>query len=831
MIITSTKQLKEEFSVRAQMADLQFQCGMDGSYLSEVAIVSEAPGGSEVAQGIPLVGGSGRLLWNSARNIMGLKRNDCYITNVVKRQLLFTDSADAKKAISKNELVAWNELLVWELSQLPNLKYVMVLGNYALQALVGKSGITHWRGSVVPITVGGRPVLAMVSNNPAMCIRDPKTHIVFDMDMDKFKRVINGQFKEYKIDTIINPSFKDAIAWLDKMAREGKPIASDIESIQGETACIGFANDPHHAMCIPFRTADGHFYTHAEELAIRRRVQQLYQDQRTRHVMQNGNFDCTWLGFKDRILVKPLFADTMLAHHTLYPSMPHNLGFLTTQYTDHPYYKDEKDDWRATGGLDNFWLYNGKDCAITWKVWEEEAKELKEQDNLYKFFIEHVMRVQPHLIRMTLGGIKLDMPMKEKLKDELEGVLESKLAQFHAACQLATGEIDYAPNPKSPKQMSELYFTKLRLVGRGTSTNAENRELMFKHPRTTQAQRDVILAHNSFAEDSKFFSTYANSTPDADGRMRCEYNQIGVQSAPGRLSSNATMWGSGTNLQNQPDRAKPMFVADDGYCFVYIDGSQAEARYVGWAADIKKWISDFERARLEGGYDAHCALAADMFNIPYDDVPTFDRYDDSHPIKEGDILFPNGVTVRFVSKRCRHGLNYRMMPDRLSLTTGLPIDVAQDAFNKYHSKTPELRQWWKKQEDTVKRDKKLFNAYGRRYLQLEPVTQETTSAIVAFEPQSTIGDMLQRVIYKCHDDPKWPKCSRIVLNIHDAVIAICKISEWKETLRIMVKHAEEPIMVNGKQLIIPADGAVSQPDKNGVHRWSTIQKVKRSEFM
>lgn len=830
MPINSTADLKAEFELRAAMAELQIECGMSGSYLSQVAVIAEYPGNSEVAQGQPLVGASGRLFWTSARDHMKLSRSDCYVTNVVKRQVLFSDASELKRPISKHESTAWEELLKWELEQLPNLKYIICLGGAAMHALSGKEGITKWRGSVVPVQVGKRTVQVMIANNPAMCLREPKTHIMFNMDMAKFKRVLDGVFREHKIDVIINPSYREALAWLDKMRREGRPIASDIEVIQGETACIGFANDAHHAMSIPFRGNEGHFYTHEEELSLRRNIHDLYTDPRTRHVMQNGHFDCTWLWYKDKIAPQPLYFDTMLAHHTLYPTMPHNLGFLCTQYTDHPYYKDEKDDWRTIGNINDFWIYNGKDCALTWAVHEAELAELKEQ-HLHKFFVEHVMRVQPHLIRMTVGGIKVDMELKNKLSETLEVALEEKLGAFHAAVREATGEADYAPNPKSPKQMSELFFSKLRLVGRGTSTDATNRELMFKHPRTSEAARRVITALNSYVEDHKFFSTYAESEADPDGRMRTEYKQIGVQSAPGRLSSGKTMWGSGMNLQNQPDRAKPMFIADEGYCFVYIDGSQAEARYVGWDANITKWIEDFERARLEGGYDAHCALASDMFGIPYDNVPTFDRYDDDHPVKEGDILFPNGVTVRFISKRCRHGLNYRMMPDRLSLTTGLPIEVAMDAFNKYHRATPELRQWWAALEKEIRDTKMLFNAYGRRYIQLEPMTQDSLSPIVAFKPQSTIGDMLQRVIYKCHDDPKWPKHSRVVLNIHDAIISLSRIEDWKQTARIMVKHAEEPILVKGRPLIIPADAAVSVPDEHGVHRWSTIKKVKRTEFM
>ena len=99
--------------------------------------------------------------------------------------------------------------------------------------------------------------------------------------------------------------------------------------------------------------------------------------------------------------------------------------------------------------------------------------------------------------------------------------------------------------------------------------------------------------------------------------MRCDYRQTGVKNAPGRLSSAQTLWGSGGNLQNIPDRAKSMFIADPDYVFIYIDGSQAEARVVGWRYVINTWMQQFEQCARDGKYDAHRALAADMFNVPY----------------------------------------------------------------------------------------------------------------------------------------------------------------------------------------------------------------------
>jgi hypothetical protein len=167
-----------------------------------------------------------------------------------------------------------------------------------------------------------------------------------------------------------------------------------------------------------------------------------------------------------------------------------------------------------------------------------------------------------------------------------------------------------------------------------------------------------------------------------------------------------------------------------------------------------------------------------------------------------------------------------MGPDRLAITAGLPMRVADNAYRLYHKLTPELRRWWTTLEtELTKQGNKLYNAYGRRYILLEKKSPEALESMVAFKPQSTIGDKVSRVIYKSHEDDAWPSHCRILLNIHDALIALCREDQAKSALAIMKRHAEEPILIHGRELIIPADLKMSYPDEQGVHRWSQLKEV------
>lgn len=822
-MVASIGEMNRELITRAAAIGLEFDCGCDGIFNAELAIVAEAPGEREVALKQPLVGGSGKLLWDTLRTY-NITRRGTYITNVVKRRLL--SEGDGKDSVAKNERDHWESLLAWELSQLPNLKYILVLGDAGLQALLGEHGVTKWRGSVLPITIRhgtqSRNVSAIITVNPAAVLRDPKNEIIFRFDIGKLDKVLRGVFEPHHIEAQINPSPREALDFIERMIDEKLPVAFDIECIANETACVGLANSPVRGMCINFRDRETNRFTTKEEAGIRRNLQRLLRDSSTKLVAQNGSFDSYWLWYKDRIRVDRIWFDTLLAHHTLYPSLPHSLAFLTAQYTNHPYYKDEGKDWREGGDVDQFWQYNVKDCCITLTAQQRLLRELEEQ-KLDRFFFDHVMRLQPHLVHMTVGGVLLDVSLKGKIAAELTEEVAKLKSKFWDAVHEATGDYEYSPNPGSPKQLGELFFKRLKLVGRGTTTDKQNRKRMLDHPKTPAAAKEVIISLDRWSTEAKFLSTYAEMVIDDDHRARCEYKQAGVMNAPGRLSSTKVMWGSGMNLQNQPQRAYPMFIADEGYEFSYFDMAQIEARFVAMFANIPKWKEQFERARIDGSYDAHRALASDMFKIPYDEVPKEDRLEDGT------------VTLRFISKRCRHGLNYRMMADRLAETTGLPLHEAQHAWHVYHQTNPEIKQWWDSLIDEVRRNKVLYNAFGRRWILLERFDESALESIVAFKPQSTAGDHVASVIYKAHEDREWPAytiggerrlAARVVLNIHDALITLNRPEDGPTVRAILKKHAEQPIEINGESIIVPADFKVSFPDDTGMHRWSNLKKVK-----
>jgi len=577
-------------------------------------------------------------------------------------------------------------------------------------------------------------------------------------------------------------------------------------------------------MCINFRTANStsRFDAH-DEATVRLAIAEMFADPAMFFVAQNGNFDSYWLRYKDRMVARVHY-DTLLAHHTLYPTLPHSLAFLTTQYTEHPYYKDDAVEWRAVGDIDLFWRYNVTDCCITRAVYSKTLEELRAQ-NLEQFFFDHVMRLQPHLVEMTTNGILIDRDLRDRIKVDLSEQLDQLERHFLNSARVATGDPELGINPRSSTQLRELFFNRLGFVGRGYSTDEDNRNRIRVHPNTSQASREMLNALDRYKEEHKFFSTYVDTVLDGDGRMRCEYRQWGTQSAPGRLSSSSVMWGSGTNLQNQPERARGMFVAPPGYGFVYFDLSQAEARYVAAAWGVKGLQENFAKAAQDpDNYDVHRLNASRIFQRPYDEIPRTDWTEDHKP------------TLRYQGKRSVHGFNYRLMPDSAAIKFGVTLAEATHAHRLYHAAFPEISVAWQDIRKRVERDKVLYNAYGRRWILLSRIdSDEALTPIIAFEPQSSIGDKVCEVIYLAHEDKDWPRSTNgleaaITLNIHDALVAVARLSDMVAVAHVLHRHATKPLIVRNQELVIPAEIGLSKPDTDGTHRWSTIAKVKLEDL-
>lgn len=801
------------------------ECGSFGNKNSKIAIILESPSENDIKLQIPLSGSSGSMLFKLL-NKYNINKNDVYITCAVKRKVpVIID----KFRLDGTELASWKDILELELAELPNLEYILCLGKHGLQLFTDERSIDNWRGSVLPYinSKNNKKYQILYTYNPFMVFREPKWEVIFKFDIYKFYLLCNNRFNPHKIKHLINPTFPEALKYIYKMQNDKLPFAVDIETINNEMCCIGLSNNIHEGMCINFRTLDKNTYTIEEEIRLRSELCKLLINPNSFIVTQNGSFDDSWLAFKDRFPIFKSSFDTLLAHHCLYPRQPHNLGFLTSIYTTHPFYKDDGKTWKEGGNIDQYWEYNVKDVCITLACYYRLKEELKQQ-NLENFFYNHVMRLQPHLVNMCVQGVKIDTNIKNKLNDEISKDISEIKDKFITRCKECFPFLDFSAfNINSVKDMGMLIYVFMKIpnfMNEKRQVNEETINTILLRQDVCEEYKEILRIYSQYKKEMKFYSTYVETKIDEDDRIRCEYKQYGTISAPGRLSSCAVLWGSGANLQNQPQRAQQMFIADEGYGLLYFDMKQAEAKVVAYGWNVKKLKEAFELCAKDSNMDVHRMNASAIFKIPYDQIPSYDRLtygkttDDPH--KDGEI------TLRYLGKRCVHGLNYRMQPETLSITTGIPLKLAKEAYSAYHATYPEIKRAWNKIINEVKTNKCLYNYMGRRLYFLEPLTDTNMDSIIAFIPQSTIGDYVSSIIYDVEEDLRFPKDkARCLLNIHDALIFLYKLDVEDLMMELIWKHANKPILINGEEVVIGMDFKKGYPDENGIIRWSTLKGV------
>lgn len=254
---------------------------------------------------------------------------------------------------------------------------------------------------------------------------------------------------------------------------------------------------------------------------------------------------------------------------------------------------------------------------------------------------------------------------------------------------------------------------------------------------------------------------------DPDGRMRCSYNVVGSET--GRWSSSKNAFGRGANLQNQTPSMRRMFCADDGYRFISTDLEQAESRVVAglvWqtTGDTRYWD-----ACVEG--DLH--TVASMMAYPemgWSDDPKENRHLADRPCPD----HPH-YTVREANKRFGHASNYRGSPYGIAQAVGVPVHVIEGFQRRYFGAFPGIplyHDWVKRQ---LLEKQYLDTPLGRRrWFFSRPTEDSTLREAIAFVPQSTVGELLNLIMWKVWRrsllpprDPRYLKIQLLLQN-HDA---------------------------------------------------------------
>ena len=776
-----------------------------GSTDAKIMIIGEAPGYQEDKSGKPFVGKSGKILMDKLAKA-GVMRSHCYMTNVIKEKPYKNNIKpfiDVQKNKTSEKADKYIDMLREEIERVnPNI--IVAVGSTALWTLTRHKSITKWRGSLITSDfAGGRKVLPII--HPAASIHMYIYGHFIEKDLLNLRELAKSPTLDKKDrEYVIEPAFLDSINYLKRIPNITDEVGFDIEIYNSEVSCISFAPSETNVICIPFTKGARNYFDPDQEKEIWEEITKVLEDPNMAHIAQNATFDVSFLFRKYGIRTTNVH-DTMVAAGVAFPDFPKGLDFLTSIYTDVPYYKDDG-KFKNPNVLDrDFWMYNAKDSVVLPEIMRKQIDELK-QLSLYNTYVNQVSLI-PALVYMMERGIKMDVDQMKSKYGANELMIQEKLAELNARAGTDL-------NPNSPKQLKEYFYETKGLKpitekGKVTTNELALRKLSSKG----HTEAKLIL---ELRQLKTMNSRYYGMKLDSDNRIRCSFNPVGTST--GRLSSSKTIFGTGANMQNQPSDMKKVMRPDPEYIAYEIDLSQAENRVVAYIGPDWKMIDAFET-----GADIHSRTAGMIFDMDEEEsvylnnklAETGDKQY-AAPIGHGD------KSHRFWGKMSNHAFNYDLGYVSFARKFELPRKDAQFIHGSYHKAYKGVKKMHEMIRNKLSKGRRLTNLKGRTRLFMDRWGDTLFKEAYAYIPQSTVADVINQhgVIEIYYHQEKYPEVE-LLNQVHDSIIfqvpRSAGVERHYEILRDLCVSLETTLEWHGREFTIPAEVTMMFDNfKNGI---------------
>ena len=542
--------------------------------------------------------------------------------------------------------------------------------------------------------------------------------------------------------------------WLAKI--QAAPLTAldtettSLNEMQAQIVGISFSVQPGHAAYIPL----AHTGPDApEQLPLNDVLAKLkpWLEDATQHKLgQHIKYD-RHVFANNGIQVQGYVHDTMLQSYVLEVHKPHGLSSLAERHVGRKgiSYEDLCGKGAHQIGFAQVDVpkaaeYSCEDSDQTldvhlalWPRLEKEPKLL----NIYQLEIAS----SETLYRIERNGVLIDGPMLATQSHQLgQRIMELEREAHDLAGQPF--------NLASPKQIGEIFFTKLGLpVVKKTATGAPSTdEEVLEKLAEDYPLPAKILEHRGL---SKLKGTYTDKLAQLahprTGRVHTHYAQ--AVAVTGRLSSNDP------NLQNIPirtpegRRVREAFVAPAGSVIASADYSQIELRIMAHISGDEALLSAFT-----SGLDVHRATAAEVFGVGVGQVTTEQR--------------------RY-AKVINFGLIYGMSAFGLARNLGIDNTAAKNYIERYFQRYPGVKQYMDETRLSAKSKGYVETVFGRRLMLPEinspngPRRSGAERAAINAPMQGTAADLIKmsmNEVQRVLDAEK--RATKMIMQVHDELV-------------------------------------------------------------
>lgn len=815
----------------------------------DLMIVGEAPGKNENEQGKPFVGVSGQML-DDALYKAGIKRNECYITNVIKYQPPMNDF-DKLEMIGVNVDESVEDLWQNEIKARKP-KCILAIGHRAMRAVMGwpviynekddKFPITNYRGSILTARDGETKVvptihpaalfnrgdrggleytyLKLIEHDIARAVEESKTRGLSlpdrHLDVCHNSHNLYRFFEEYRL--------------LNK-------ATIDIESINCVPVCIGFAFNRKHAISTPLlRQIGKHKLTDMGD----RELDEVWRlvDEKLRslrlvgHNLKYDEFKLSLCGFQ----CTNVYSDTLIKTRVVFPELPDKrLNTVSSLWTREPYYKEEGKEFKlGKQNIEQLLKYNAKDCAVEYEVDEEQDLDLDDLSTRYnvplrEYYYNYMMKKHKFYLKMENNGFLVDLARKKELSKKYSDMAK-------VAHDKVTELVGHEVNVNSYPQMFELLYKemKFKFMKRNPTSEDTIVALMGNHAKTKE-KRDILTNVLEERRIRTQKSRNINFSPDYDGRCKASFN----------ISATETCRSS-TSILKKPVRPKKiglafhtiskhgrlakdirsMFIPDKGKVFIGCDSGQAEARVVAVLSE------DWDLLKAFDTVDIHRRTAGLIFGYTRTLVLTPEFL----PVV--DIMEKDGPE-RFTGKMTRHAGNYLMGKNRHMIefnTAAQKFDInmsisewtAGQNLEKFHAASPKIKAKFHADIiDCLQSTRCLIDPFGGVREFHGRMDEELFKEGFANIPQRTVAHLVQGAALKIDEELNGDNEIMWISENHDSLLMQAPAHNWEPYALLMKKYFSAPIdfrtycsLKRDYTLVIPSD--IEMSDTN----YAEMRKVK-----
>jgi DNA polymerase-1 len=491
-----------------------------------------------------------------------------------------------------------------------------------------------------------------------------------------------------------------------------------------------------------------------EEQAILEEFREMLEDPKIGTIGHNLKFDLLVLRWHGVRVEGPVF-DTMLAAHLTEPDMRISMDFLSQAILG---YKPQSiTELIGEKGAEQKTMrdvpvaeaaeYAAEDADVTIQLWEKLEPRIKEEKQ------EEVLKkieapLLPVLVDMQFEGIRLDTEVLKELVVGLQNEIDRTGSRIY---ELAGQEF----NLKSPKQMGEILFDKLKLDPNARRTAKTKQYQTDERVLTRLANRhEIAIEVLRHRKSTKLKSTYVDTLPgevfQKTGRIHTNYEQ--AVTATGRMQS------SNPNMQNIPVRSdegreirKAFVPRNEHHVLLAADYSQIELRIV---AEISG--DPAMRAAFDEGADIHETTSMRVFHVARDEVtPEMRR------------------RAKMVNFGIIYGISAFGLADRLDIQRFEAKDLIEGYLHQY----PGIQSYMDSTIEFAREHGFVETITGRRRF-LRDITSANATTRSAAERnainspiQGSAADMIKIAMAKIHNRMREANLkSRMLLQVHDELV-------------------------------------------------------------